>query len=161
MTTNAFEAFLLAALCTAVPFVIFFLVIKLKKNALIAKYKRMSNEELFQEYQRIKEDITLWSNSYSDDRLYSVTASIMSDQQKSRLAKEKNKLVVLMKEMNARDLDADSEELLRAEAGTITGNSDASVVGRAIAGGIIAGPTGAIIGAASAADKNAKNRANK
>lgn len=37
-------------------------------------------------------------------------------------------------------------------------NKDASVVGRAIAGQIIAGPTGAIVGALSAIDKNNKNR---
>ena len=35
-------------------------------------------------------------------------------------------------------------------------NKDASVVGRAVAGGIIAGPTGAIVGALSAVDKNNK-----
>ena len=35
---------------------------------------------------------------------------------------------------------------------------DASVVGRAVVGGIIAGPAGAIVGAISAADKNHKNK---
>lgn len=35
---------------------------------------------------------------------------------------------------------------------------DASVVGRAVAGGIIAGPAGAVVGALSAVDKNNKNR---
>jgi len=34
----------------------------------------------------------------------------------------------------------------------------ASVVGRAVAGGIIAGPTGAVIGAASAIDKNIREK---
>ena len=38
-------------------------------------------------------------------------------------------------------------------------NKDASVVGRAVAGGIIAGPAGAIVGALSAVDKN--NKKNK
>jgi len=38
---------------------------------------------------------------------------------------------------------------------------DASVVGRAVAGGIIAGPAGAVVGALSAVDKNAKNRNKK
>jgi len=38
---------------------------------------------------------------------------------------------------------------------------DASVVGRAVAGGIIAGPAGAVVGAISAADKNNKNRSQK
>jgi len=40
-------------------------------------------------------------------------------------------------------------------------NKDASVVGRAVAGGIIAGPAGAIVGAISAADKNNKNAQKK
>ena len=35
---------------------------------------------------------------------------------------------------------------------------DASVIGRAVAGSIIAGPTGAVVGALSAIDKNNKNR---
>lgn len=35
---------------------------------------------------------------------------------------------------------------------------DASVVGRAVAGGVIAGPVGAVVGAASAIDKNMKNK---
>lgn len=35
---------------------------------------------------------------------------------------------------------------------------DASVVGRAVAGGIIAGPAGAVVGALSAVDKNNKNK---
>lgn len=34
---------------------------------------------------------------------------------------------------------------------------DASVVGRAVAGGIVAGPAGAVVGALSAVDKNNKN----
>ena len=33
-------------------------------------------------------------------------------------------------------------------------DKDASVVGRAVVGGIIAGPAGAVVGAASAVDKN-------
>lgn len=37
-------------------------------------------------------------------------------------------------------------------------NKDASVVGRAVAGGVIAGPVGAVVGAASAIDKNMKNK---
>lgn len=37
-------------------------------------------------------------------------------------------------------------------------SKDASVVGRAVAGGIIAGPAGAVVGALSAVDKNNKNR---
>ena len=36
---------------------------------------------------------------------------------------------------------------------------DASVVGRAVAGAVVAGPTGAIVGAASAIDKKIKNSA--
>lgn len=35
---------------------------------------------------------------------------------------------------------------------------DASVVGRAVVGGVIAGPAGAVVGAASAIDKNLKNK---
>lgn len=35
---------------------------------------------------------------------------------------------------------------------------DASVIGRAVAGGVLAGPAGAIVGALSAVDKNNKNR---
>lgn len=38
-------------------------------------------------------------------------------------------------------------------------NKDASVVGRAVVGGIIAGPVGAIVGAISASEKNRKNQA--
>lgn len=37
-------------------------------------------------------------------------------------------------------------------------HKDASVVGRAVAGGVIAGPVGAVVGAASAIDKNMKNK---
>lgn len=37
-------------------------------------------------------------------------------------------------------------------------SKDASVVGRAVAGGIVAGPTGAVVGAISAVDKNMKNK---
>ena len=37
---------------------------------------------------------------------------------------------------------------------------DASVVGRAVVGGVIAGPAGAIVGALSAVDKNNKNNKN-
>ena len=37
-------------------------------------------------------------------------------------------------------------------------HKDASVVGRAVVGGIIAGPTGAVVGALSAVDKNNKNK---
>ena len=39
-----------------------------------------------------------------------------------------------------------------------SGRKDASVVGRAVVGGIIAGPTGAVVGALSAVDKNNKNK---
>lgn len=39
-----------------------------------------------------------------------------------------------------------------------TKSKDASVVGRAVAGGIVAGPAGAVVGALSAVDKNNKNR---
>lgn len=35
---------------------------------------------------------------------------------------------------------------------------DASVIGRAVAGGVIAGPVGSVVGALSAVDKNNKNR---
>ena len=34
----------------------------------------------------------------------------------------------------------------------------ASVIGRAVAGGVIAGPAGAIVGALSAVDKNSKRK---
>jgi len=39
-------------------------------------------------------------------------------------------------------------------------DKDASVVGRAVVGGILAGPAGAVVGAISAADKNAKKNNN-
>ena len=49
-----------------------------------------------------------------------------------------------------------------AQSGMLTSQSnaskDASVVGRAIVGGVIAGPTGAVVGALSAVDKNNKNK---
>lgn len=35
---------------------------------------------------------------------------------------------------------------------------DASVIGRAVAGGIVAGPAGAVVGALSAVDKNNKKK---
>ena len=38
---------------------------------------------------------------------------------------------------------------------------DASVIGRAVVGGIVAGPAGAVVGALSAVDKNNKNNQNK
>ena len=37
-------------------------------------------------------------------------------------------------------------------------NKDASVVGRAVVGGIVAGPAGAVVGALSAVDKNNRNK---
>lgn len=40
-------------------------------------------------------------------------------------------------------------------------NKDASVVGRAVAGGVIAGPVGAVVGAISAVDKNIKKNNSK
>ena len=40
-------------------------------------------------------------------------------------------------------------------------SKDASVIGRAVAGGIIAGQAGAVVGALSAVDKNNKNRSEK
>lgn len=39
-----------------------------------------------------------------------------------------------------------------------SGQKDASVIGRAVAGAVIAGPAGAVVGALSAVDKNNKNR---
>ena len=41
---------------------------------------------------------------------------------------------------------------------TTSSSGDASVIKRAIVGGIIAGPAGAVVGAASAVDKNMRNR---
>lgn len=38
---------------------------------------------------------------------------------------------------------------------------DASVIGRGVAGGLVAGPVGAVVGALSAVDKNNKNRSGK
>ena len=40
-------------------------------------------------------------------------------------------------------------------------SKDASVIGRGVVGGIAAGPVGAVVGALSAVDKNAKNRSGK
>lgn len=46
----------------------------------------------------------------------------------------------------------------RASATSTQKQKDASVVGRAVAGGVIAGPAGAVVGALSAVDKNNKNK---
>lgn len=60
-------------------------------------------------------------------------------------------------------IHAPSEEKLRANLleKELSRKSDANVVARGIAGAIIAGPTGAMIGVVSAIDKNAKNRTEK
>lgn len=44
---------------------------------------------------------------------------------------------------------------------TVPKEKNASVVGRAVAGGIIAGGAGAVVGAISALDKNQKNNSSK
>lgn len=46
----------------------------------------------------------------------------------------------------------------KSNSGAVGTDKDASVVGRAVIGGIIAGPTGAIIGAISAHDKNSRKK---
>lgn len=71
--------------------------------------------------------------------------------------KEEHKLnheldLSVRKDMALRDLAKGMAKLQSAP------KQDASVVGRAVAGGIIAGPAGAVVGAISAADKNNKNR---
>ena len=49
-------------------------------------------------------------------------------------------------------------EALRKFGAKSSTPKDASVVGRAVVGAIIAGPTGAVVGALSAVDKNMKNK---
>lgn len=49
-------------------------------------------------------------------------------------------------------------DALTSNSQSTSKSKDASVVGRAVAGQIIAGPAGAVVGALSAVDKNNKNR---
>ena len=68
---------------------------------------------------------------------------------------------IKQRELNAKLADIKSQQTidqLKADKlrNELNPQKDASVVGRAVAGGVIAGPTGAIVGAASAIDKNMK-----
>ena len=54
--------------------------------------------------------------------------------------------------------DRRTAQILAAQNASHTTKKDASVVGRAVVGGLVAGPAGAVVGALSAVDKNNKNR---
>ena len=56
-----------------------------------------------------------------------------------------------------RDLDRAWARLASSEPSK-TNKKDASVVGRAVVGGVVAGPAGAVVGALSAVDKNNRNK---
>lgn len=122
-------------------------------------YQKMTDAQIVEEYRELEKQIKAYSYSYTDRQMGSGFANISSSNNKKWLEEAQNKLRILSVEINRRGLQLDCEELLNAKAGKVTaGKQDASVVGRAVAGGIIAGPAGAVVGAISAADKNAKNK---
>ena len=79
------------------------------------------------------------------------------------LAKSPTAMEEMLKEIaddeaRKRELQADYAEAVRKFGSNSSSQKDASVVGRAVAGAVIAGPAGAVVGALSAVDKNMRNK---
>ena len=135
-----------------------------KQNMELAKYRNKSDDELEKLYKEQCDFAKSYGVSYGVDggAAFKGAVNVLNKVQLVQLKKELSLMEAVLRE---RGLPTDYESYKNVKAAKVKSNpnstKDASVVGRAVAGGIVAGPVGAVVGAVSAADKNAKNRANK
>lgn len=102
------------------------------------------------------------------ERIYSPKAStekkIVVSKSTERTSEKRDGLTITpeaSKEINRRlrNQDRINQQILTNNySSTTSKNKNASVIGRGIAGGLIAGPAGAVVGALSAVDKNNKKK---
>ena len=137
---------------------------KRKRDIELSKYKPKTNDELTKLYQEKVKFAQQYGVSYEVEggAFTKGAANVLNNIHLEQLKKELSLIEEVLRE---RGLPTDYEAYKNVKAAKVksnpNSNKDASVVGRAVAGGIIAGPVGSVVGAISAADKNAKNRANK
>ena len=137
---------------------------KEKREVKLQQYRQKSDDDLEQLYKEKCEFAKSYGVSYQVDggAAFKGAVNVLNKIQLEQLKKELGLMEQVLRE---RGLPTNYEEYQNIKAAKVKSNpnstKDASVVGRAVAGGIIAGPVGAVVGAVSAADKNAKNRANK
>ena len=138
-------------------FLVSMLISVAKQESYDKKTKEKSDEELIKEYEDLTNKIA--AEAYAGSKCQGVGSTAAVNACKDRIANYKQKALTVAIELEKRgytvDRDAMNGQAIKKSSGK------ASVVGRAVVGGIIAGPTGAIVGAASAIDKNQKDNSNK
>lgn len=116
-------------------------------------HAKKSDEELIIEYNKLTRKIA--AEVRAGSRCQGIGSRAAVTACNNRIDSYRMSAESIAKELERRNYKVDRSLMnghaVRQESGS------ASVVGRAVVGGIIAGPTGAIIGAASAIDKNQKN----
>lgn len=138
-------------------FVVVILVTALKQDRYEKNTKVKSDEELIKEYEELTDRIA--REAYAGSKCQGIGSNAAVNATNSRIEDLKMKAATVASELSSRGYTVDRSKMNGQAVKKSSGK--ASVVGRAVAGGIIAGPTGAIIGAASAIDKNQKNNSNK
>ena len=121
------------------------------------KASTKSDEELIKEYEELTNKISI--EAYTGSQCKGIGSTAAVDACNNRIQSYKEKAMIVAVELEKRGYTVDRNAMNGQAVKKSSGK--ASVVGRAVVGGIIAGPTGAIVGAASAIDKNQKNNSNK
>ena len=121
------------------------------------KIRAKSDEELIKKYEELTDRIA--REAYAGSQCRSIIATTAVNATNNRIDKLKSQAEPIENELSRRGYFVDRSKMNGKAIKNKSG--DASVVGRAVVGGIIAGPTGAIVGAASAIDKNQKNKSDK
>lgn len=117
----------------------------INKNVLhFSPFDRKDIEKLFRELKKAYPKMKLKLLSEKDDREMCDLAVKDLTERRARAKEEEE--------------DRRTAQILAAQNASHTTKKDASVVGRAVVGGLVAGPAGAVVGALSAVDKNNKNR---
>lgn len=140
--------FLLAILAIMIPTII------IAEKMQMKELREKSTEELIGRYNEIEKDIK--------GRIAAVevfckgtVGSMVTDSHNKKIDKLREEGKKILQVLAERGVSLDANRL-SGKAKMTPGNSKASVTGRAIVGGILGGPTGAIIGAKSAEEKNRK-----
>lgn len=112
-----------------------------------------SDAELISEYERLTNLIA--AEAYAGSKCQGIGSNAAINATNNRIDEYRRKATTVANELEKRGYEVDRDRMDGKAIKMSSGK--ASVTKRAVAGAIIAGPAGAVIGAASAIDKNSKN----
>lgn len=116
-------------------------------------FKSKSDKELINQYEQLTKKIA--AEAYAGSKCQGIGSTAAVNACNNRITNYRFSATKIARELERRGYEVDRSKMNGQAVKQSSGQ--ASVVKRAVAGAVIAGPAGAVIGAASAIDKNNKN----